>query len=140
MSASANVVTMPVIAPKKWVDGAAAPIYFVWIRKSSKRRNGVTDNALGCREISSGSRHSDRRDLAGSAGSGREAEQLEAFMTAAKAHGSREWATFVFAFSHGGRASEICDLRWSDVNFHTKQVTIARKKQLPGADAGVPEG
>jgi len=57
-----------------------------------------------------------------------EADQLEALMTAAKVHGSREWAMFVFAFSHGARVSEICDLRWSHVNFRTKQVTIARKK------------
>jgi site-specific recombinase XerD len=57
-----------------------------------------------------------------------EAEQLKVFMTAAKAHGTREWAMFVFAFSHGARVSEICDLRWSDVNFRTKQVTIVRKK------------
>jgi site-specific recombinase XerD len=57
-----------------------------------------------------------------------EAVQLEAFMMAAKAHGAREWAMFIFAFSHGARASEICDLRWADVNFHTKQVTVARKK------------
>lgn len=40
----------------------------------------------------------------------------------------RQFADFVFAFSHGARVSEICGLRWSDVNFHTKQVTIARKK------------
>jgi site-specific recombinase XerD len=58
-----------------------------------------------------------------------EAEQLETFMMAAKAYGSREWGMFVFAFSHGARVSEICDLRWSDVNFHAKQVKIARKKR-----------
>jgi type 1 fimbriae regulatory protein FimB len=57
-----------------------------------------------------------------------EAAQLEGFMMAAKAHGVREWAMFIFAFSHGARVSEICDLWWSDINFHTKQVTIARKK------------
>jgi integrase len=57
-----------------------------------------------------------------------EAEQLKTFMMAAKAHGTREWAMFIFAFSHGARGSEICDLRWSDVNFRTKQVTIANKK------------
>jgi site-specific recombinase XerD len=57
-----------------------------------------------------------------------ESEQLKAFTTAAKAHGAREWAIFVFAFSHVARVSEICDLRWSDVNLHTKQATIAHKK------------
>jgi len=84
MSALPNVLTMPVIAPKKRV-----------VRSR-------------CAHL--------------------EAEQLEAFMTAAKTHGVREWAMFIFAFSHGARVSEICDLRWADVNFHTKQVTIARKK------------
>ncbi len=84
MRALANVLTLPVVAPKKRV-----------VRSR-------------CAHL--------------------EAEQLEAFMTAAKVHGTREWAMFVFGFSHGARVSEICDLRWSDVNFHTKQVTIARKK------------
>jgi integrase len=96
MSASANVVTMPVIAPKKRVARSR------------------------CAHL--------------------EAEQLEAFMTAAKAHGSREWAMFVFAFSHGARVSEICDLRWSDVNFPYEAGHRRSQEALPGADAGVPEG
>jgi site-specific recombinase XerD len=84
MSAFANVLTMPTIAPKKRI-----------VRSR-------------CAHL--------------------ESAQLEEFMVAAKVHGTREWAMFVFAFSHGARVSEISDLRWSDVNFYAKQVKIARKK------------
>jgi integrase len=37
-------------------------------------------------------------------------EQLESFLMAAKACGRREYAMFLMAFSHGMRASEICNL------------------------------
>jgi integrase len=57
-----------------------------------------------------------------------DAEQLEGFLRAAKAHGPREHAMFLFAVAHGARASEICNLRISDVNFKTEQVHIARLK------------
>ena len=55
-------------------------------------------------------------------------EQLEAFLRAAKEHGPREHAMFLFAVAHGARASEICNLRISDVNFKTEQVHVARLK------------
>jgi integrase len=55
-------------------------------------------------------------------------EQLERFLRAAKEYGSREHAMFLFAVAHGARAQEICNLRWSDVNFHNEQVHIARLK------------
>src|SRR5271170_2986299 len=54
--------------------------------------------------------------------------QLERFLQAAKAHGSREHAMFLFAVAHGARASEICNLRISDINFKTEQIHIARLK------------
>jgi integrase len=54
--------------------------------------------------------------------------QLEKFLRAAKEHGPREHAMFLFAVAHGARASEICNLRISDVNFRTEQVHIARLK------------
>jgi integrase len=54
--------------------------------------------------------------------------QLEKFLRAAKDHGPREHAMFLFAFAHGARASEICNLRISDVNFRTEQVRILRLK------------
>jgi integrase/recombinase XerD len=55
-------------------------------------------------------------------------EQLERFLRAAKEHGPREHAMFLFAVAHGARAQEICNLRVSDVNFHNEQVHIARLK------------
>jgi len=54
--------------------------------------------------------------------------QLEGFLQAAKAHGPREHAMFLFAVAHGARASEICNLRISDLNFKSEQVHIARLK------------
>jgi integrase len=55
-------------------------------------------------------------------------EQLERFLQAAKAHGPREHAMFLFAVAHGARASEIANLRLSDINFRSEQVRIARLK------------
>lgn len=54
--------------------------------------------------------------------------QLEKFLHAAKAHGPREHAMFLFAVAHGARASEICNLRIADLNFKSEQVHIARLK------------
>jgi type 1 fimbriae regulatory protein FimB len=55
-------------------------------------------------------------------------QQLERFLRAAKEYGPREHAMFLFAVAHGARASEICNLRISDVNLKTQQVRIARLK------------
>ena len=55
-------------------------------------------------------------------------QQLEHFLHAAKEYGSREHAMFLFAVAHGARASEICNLRLSDINFKSEQVHIARLK------------
>jgi type 1 fimbriae regulatory protein FimB len=54
--------------------------------------------------------------------------QLEKLLRAAKEHGPREHAMFLFAVAHGARASEICNLKISDVNFKTEQVHVARLK------------
>jgi integrase len=54
--------------------------------------------------------------------------QLENFLRAARDYGKREHAMFLFAFAHGARASEVSNLRISDVNFRTEQVAIARLK------------
>ena len=54
--------------------------------------------------------------------------QLESFLRAAKEHGPREHAMFLFAVAHGARASEICNLRVSDINFKGEQVHVARLK------------
>jgi integrase/recombinase XerD len=55
-------------------------------------------------------------------------EQLERFLEAAKEFGPREHAMFLFAVAHGARASEIANLRLSDINFKTGQIRIARVK------------
>jgi type 1 fimbriae regulatory protein FimB len=55
-------------------------------------------------------------------------QQLERFLQAAKEHGPREHAMFLFAVAHGARASEICNLRISDINFKSEQVHVARLK------------
>jgi len=55
-------------------------------------------------------------------------EQLERFLQVAKEYGVREHAMFLFAVAHGARASEIANLRLSDINFKTEQIHIARLK------------
>jgi integrase len=55
-------------------------------------------------------------------------EQLERFLQAAKEHGAREHAMFLFAVAHGARAQEIANVRLSDINFKTEQIHIARLK------------
>lgn len=56
------------------------------------------------------------------------AEQIEAFLCAAREHSTRSFCMFLFALSHGARASEIANLRISDLNFKTGQVRIERLK------------
>jgi integrase/recombinase XerD len=55
-------------------------------------------------------------------------DQLERFLQAAKEYGAREHAMFLFAVAHGARASEIANLRMSDINFKSEQIHIARLK------------
>lgn len=55
-------------------------------------------------------------------------EQLERFLRAAKEYGQREYGMFLFAVAHGARASEIANLKLSDINFKTEQIHIARLK------------
>src|SRR5580700_4570550 len=55
-------------------------------------------------------------------------EQLERFLQAAKEHGPREHAMFLFAVAHGARAQEIANLRITDINFNNEQVHVARLK------------
>jgi len=57
-----------------------------------------------------------------------EPHQLEKLLEAAKAHGPREHAMFLFGFAHGARAQEICNLRLSDLDFRNGRVHIARLK------------
>ena len=56
------------------------------------------------------------------------ADQLLAVLRTAKSRGPREHAMFLFAFAHGARASEICDLRLEDLNMPQGTVRIRRLK------------
>jgi integrase/recombinase XerD len=56
------------------------------------------------------------------------AEQVERFLEAAKAHGVREYAMFLFGIAHGARTQEIANLKISDINFNNGQIHIARVK------------
>ncbi|MFZ3329288.1 MAG: tyrosine-type recombinase/integrase [Candidatus Acidiferrales bacterium] len=58
--------------------------------------------------------------------------QLKTFLKAAAQHSERAYAMFTFALSHGARASEIADLRLSDLRFESCQVQIRRLKGSNG--------
>ena len=55
-------------------------------------------------------------------------EQQERFLQAAKEHGPREYAMFLFALAHGARAQEIANLRLTDIDFRNDQIHVARVK------------
>ena len=60
-------------------------------------------------------------------------EELLALLRAAKAHGAREHAMLLVAYSHGLRASEVCGLQLSDLDLRGQAVNIVRLKgSLPG--------
>jgi integrase/recombinase XerD len=54
--------------------------------------------------------------------------QQERLLKAAKAHGQREYAMFLFALAHGARAQEIANLRVTDIDFKNEQVHVRRLK------------
>ncbi len=56
------------------------------------------------------------------------ADELQRVLTAARDHGPREHAMFLFASAHGARASEIANLRLTDLNLKQGTVHIARLK------------
>jgi integrase len=55
--------------------------------------------------------------------------QLESFLRAAKEHGPREHAMFVFAVAHGARASEISNLRINDIKGNTVFVVLTSERK-----------
>jgi integrase/recombinase XerD len=57
-----------------------------------------------------------------------EPDQLEKCLKAAREHGNREWAMFLFGVAHGARASEIANLRISDLNLRQETIHVARLK------------
>jgi type 1 fimbriae regulatory protein FimB len=56
------------------------------------------------------------------------AEQLEEVMTAAMRESARDHAMLLVIFHHALRASEAADLKLSDLNWSSMEITIARKK------------
>jgi integrase len=56
--------------------------------------------------------------------------EVESLITAAKANrwGQRDATMILVAFRHGLRASELCSLQWSDVEFETGNLHLRRAK------------
>src|SRR4029450_13983992 len=56
--------------------------------------------------------------------------EVEKLIEAAKGnrHGTRDATMILIAFRHGLRASEVCELQWSDVEFETGNLHLRRAK------------
>ena len=56
--------------------------------------------------------------------------EVEDLIAAAKGnrHGHRDATMILIAFRHGLRASELCELQWSDVEFETGNLQLRRAK------------
>jgi len=57
-----------------------------------------------------------------------EPAEVLAVLRAAKLKGNREWAMIVVAYKHGLRASELCNLRLSDLDLKNGSIVIERLK------------
>jgi type 1 fimbriae regulatory protein FimB len=57
-----------------------------------------------------------------------EPSEVLSVLRAAKAKGNREWAMIVVAYKHGMRASEVCNLRVSDIDLRNGSMVIQRLK------------
>src|SRR5271170_6866204 len=58
------------------------------------------------------------------------AAEIDKLIEAAKGnrHGHRDAAMVLVAYRHGLRASEVCELRWEDLNFGGATLNVSRKK------------
>jgi integrase len=56
--------------------------------------------------------------------------EVEALIAAAKGNrwGQRDATMLLIAFRHGLRASEVCGLQWSDIEFETATLHLRRAK------------
>ena len=56
--------------------------------------------------------------------------EVDQIMKSAKQgrYGQRDWLMVLMAFRHGLRVSELCDLKWSDVDFEQGTIYIRRLK------------
>ena len=57
-----------------------------------------------------------------------EPAELLLLLRSAKAKGAREWAMLLLAYKHGMRASEICNLRLSNLDLKNENIIVARLK------------
>ena len=57
-----------------------------------------------------------------------EPAEVLAVLRSARAKGVREWAMILLAYKHGMRASEICNLRLSDIDLKNENIIIVRLK------------
>src|SRR2546425_9656680 len=55
-------------------------------------------------------------------------DELLAVLKAAKARSARDWAMILLTYRHGLRASEVCDLKMSDVDLKAGSISIRRLK------------
>lgn len=57
-----------------------------------------------------------------------EKHELVDLLKAAKARSNRDWALLLLTYRHGLRASEVADLKLSDVNLKTRTIRVRRVK------------
>ena len=55
-------------------------------------------------------------------------DELLAVLKAARARSVRDWAMVLLAYRHGLRASEVCDLKLTDVDLKASSISIRRLK------------
>jgi integrase len=67
---------------------------------------------------------------ANTASASKTAAEIDKLIEAAKGnrHGHRDATMILVAYRHGLRASEICELRWEDLNFGGATLNVSRKK------------
>lgn len=63
--------------------------------------------------------------------------EVEKLIEAAKKnrHGQRDATIILICFRHGLRASELCELQWSDVEFETATLALAPSQEWRGGHA-----
>ncbi len=62
--------------------------------------------------------------------------EMDALLEAARKmrHGHRDATMLLVAYRHGFRASEICDLRWSQIDFDQARLVVRRSKRGTPSD------
>ncbi len=55
-------------------------------------------------------------------------EEVLAVLKAAREHATRDWAMILLAYRHGLRASEVCGLKFADIDLKAGSISIRRLK------------